>query len=47
MQVVDLLSRYGENVQKRQEEQSADILALLELENMKRILAIYRAQVCS
>jgi len=42
--VVDLLARYGENVQHRREEQNADILELLKLENLKRELAVYRAQ---
>jgi hypothetical protein len=42
--VEDLISRYGENVQDRREQQNADVLELLKLENLKRELAIYRAQ---
>ena len=42
--VEDLISRYGENVQDRREQQNADVLELLKLENLKRELAVYRAQ---
>ena len=42
--VVDILGRYGENVQDRRKEMNQDAMHLLQLESLNRQLAVYRAQ---
>ena len=42
--IVDMMSRYGENVTDRMDQQNADVMQLLKIEEMRRQLAIYRSQ---
>jgi hypothetical protein len=41
--VVDMMERYGEDVQERMEQQNGDVMHLLRIEEMRRHLATYRA----